>query len=98
MFAHGRKLSDPFFLLIVLPRQDAAARLGMAISRRHARSAVERNRVKRLVRETFREHRGTLPPVDVVVMLRSATAGTPNPVLRQGLQRLWGLLEDRNPE
>lgn len=70
----------------------------MAIARRHARSAVERNRVKRLVREAFRRHRPTLPPVDVVVMLRGSTAGTPNAVLRARLERLWGLLEDRSPE
>jgi hypothetical protein len=34
----------------------------------------------------------------VVVMLRSATAGTPNAVLRAGLERLWGLLEERSPD
>jgi ribonuclease P protein component len=70
----------------------------MAISKRHARTAVERSRVKRLVRETFRQQRATLPVVDVVVMLRSATAGTPNAVLRAGLERLWGLLQERSPD
>jgi ribonuclease P protein component len=70
----------------------------MAISKRHARTAVERSRVKRLVRETFRQQRATLPVVDVVVMLRSATAGTPNAVLRAGLDRLWGLLQERSPD
>jgi len=70
----------------------------MAISKRHARTAVERSRVKRLVRETFRQQRATLPVVDVVVMLRGATAGTPNAVLRAGLERLWGLLQERSPD
>ena len=70
----------------------------MAISKRHARTAVERSRVKRLVRETFRQQRARLPAVDVVVMLRSATAGAPNGVLRAGLERLWGLLEERSPD
>jgi ribonuclease P protein component len=70
----------------------------MAISKRHARTAVERSRVKRLVRETFRQQRATLPVVDVVVMLRSATADTPNAVLRAGLERLWGLLQERSPD
>ena len=70
----------------------------MAIARRYARTAVERNRVKRLVRETFRQQRATLPSLDVVVMLRSATAGASTAVLRTGLQRLWGLLEERGPD
>lgn len=69
----------------------------MAIARRHARRAVERNRIKRLVRESFRQHRPSLPPVDVVVMLRSSPAGTNNAVLRAGLDRLWGLLEGPRP-
>jgi ribonuclease P protein component len=70
----------------------------MAISRRHARTAVERNRVKRLVRETFRQRRAELPPVDVVVMLRSATAGAPTVDLRARLERLWTLLQDRTAD
>jgi len=70
----------------------------MAIARRYARTAVERNRVKRLVRETFRQQRAALPPLDVVVMLRSATAGASTAVLRTGLQRLWGLLEERGSD
>lgn len=70
----------------------------MALSKRHARTAVERNRVKRLVRETFRQHRATLPAIDLVVMLRSDTAQTPIAVLRARLERLWTLLEDRTTD
>ena len=70
----------------------------MAIARRYARTAVERNRVKRLVRETFRQQRAALPSLDVVVMLRSVTAGASTAVLRTGLQRLWGLLEERGSD
>lgn len=70
----------------------------MAISRRHARTAVERNRVKRIVRETFRQRRAELPPVDVVVMLRSVTAGAPTADLRARLERLWTLLQDRTAD
>jgi len=65
----------------------------MAISRRHARRAVDRNRIKRLVRESFRRRRATLPPLDVVVMLRTDPADVPNAALRAGLDRLWDLLE-----
>jgi ribonuclease P protein component len=65
----------------------------MAISRRHARRAVDRNRIKRLVRESFRRRRATLPTLDVVVMLRTDPADVPNAALRAGLDRLWDLLE-----
>jgi len=65
----------------------------MAIARRYARTAVERNRIKRLVRESFRTRRADLPPLDIVVMLRANTAGVENVALRAGLARLWDLLQ-----
>jgi len=50
-----------------------SARLGLAVSRRVG-NAVERNRVKRLVRETFRRRRRTLAGLDLVVTGRPAAA------------------------
>jgi ribonuclease P protein component len=70
----------------------------MAVSRRHARTAVERNRVKRLVREAFRQHQHDLSGLDVVVMLRASPHGVPNLTLRAALHRLFGLLSDRHPD
>lgn len=97
VFASGRRLSGPYFLLLAVPRAEGdTARLGMAIARRHARTAVERNRIKRLVRESFRARRALLPPVDLVVMLRAGTAGVDNATLRAGLARLWDLLQGRD--
>jgi len=97
VFAAGRRLSNPYFLLLAAPRPDGGpARLGMAIARRHARTAVERNRIKRLVRESFRTRRAELPPLDIVVMLRANTAGIENAALRAGLARLWDVLQGRD--
>ncbi len=82
--------------MIVATRDAGSARLGMAISRRHARTAVERNRIKRLVRESFRRRRAALPPLDIVVMLKAGTAGVANAGLRTGLERLWDALQGRD--
>lgn len=56
--------------LKIRPEPDVGARLGMAISKRNAKTAVLRNRIKRLLRDRFRHLRQQLPAVDLVVQLR----------------------------
>ncbi|WP_430391977.1 ribonuclease P protein component [Dyella sp. 20L07] len=64
-------------------------RLGLAISKRVSKRAVERNRIKRLVRESFRRARLELPPIDLMVMARDQASGLPGPELLNELQLLW---------
>jgi len=50
---------------------------------------VERNRIKRLARESFRRAVKKLPAIDIVVMAKRDAAGAPNDVLRRSLDRHW---------
>jgi ribonuclease P protein component len=65
------------------------ARLGLAISKRVSKRAVERNRIKRLLRESFRRVRHQLPAVDMMVMAREQAAGVPGSQLLAELDGLW---------
>jgi ribonuclease P protein component len=65
------------------------ARMGLAISKRVSKRAVERNRIKRLARESFRRVRHDLPAVDLVVMAREQAAGLPGAELLAELDALW---------
>lgn len=64
-------------------------RLGLAISKRQAKQAVERNRVKRQLREDFRQRAKTLPALDCVVYLNAFSIGYSNRALRASIDRLW---------
>ena len=61
----------------------------MAIGTRTARSAVARNRLRRLIRESFRLHRETLPAVDLFVTARPAATAAGNQELFASLRSLW---------
>jgi ribonuclease P protein component len=68
----GRRVHTPSFVLLVAPRDESEARLGLTVSRRVG-CAVRRNRIKRLVREAFRTDRALFPAgADVVVIAKDS--------------------------
>ncbi len=75
--------------LLVRRNRVGQARLGLAVSKKSLPRAVDRNRVKRLVRETFRTERANLDPVDMVVMAQRWTGRVENGELRRALHELW---------
>ena len=85
------------FLLRWHTGSERNARLGLAVSRKVSKRAVERNRIKRVVRESFRAERAGLPALDILVIARTSAAGIPNPVLVADLGLAWRKLKTLKP-
>ena len=99
VFKSPQVSQDRCFRVLAKPNQLAYPRLGMAVSTRVSKSAVARNRLKRLVRESFRQHRAQLADegwgLDFIVLPSHGSAGITNADLRTSLNQHWHKLPAR---
>jgi ribonuclease P protein component len=72
VFKGGKRAKGKYWQIIAKPIQESRPRLGLAISKKVARLAVDRNRFKRVARETFRVAQAQLDNWGFVVMARNA--------------------------
>ena len=63
--------------------------MGLAVASKTAGGSVKRNRIRRVIRESFRLHQHELPAVDIVVSARPRAKEVPNSELRAGIEELW---------
>lgn len=75
VFKHGKSVANRQFVIYILKKNDQQHfRIGLSVSKKIG-NAVVRNRVKRLIRETFKELKDELPvQYDFVVIARKPTA------------------------
>jgi len=88
-YAAGKRLGNEFFTVNAQANGLGCARLGMSIAARILRRAVDRNRVRRLIRESFRVHQLDLPAIDIVIGARAGVLAADNAQLRGALEKLW---------
>ena len=92
---HGKKFGDAYFSIAVLANHETHPRVGVSIATRTFGTAVARNRVKRLTRESFRLNQHSLPPVDVTVSARDAARRAKPEDLRASLDKHWKTITQR---
>lgn len=87
------KVHQPHFLFLAKPTEQPKSRLGIVVAKKKVRRAHERNRVKRLARESFRLHQQQLDLLDIVVMPKVGIEAVPNSELHQQLEFAWQKLQ-----
>ena len=78
---NARKFRSPHAVLHVSAGKPGISRFGIALARRQAPSAVQRNRFKRALREAFRRHAVKRAGLDLVVSLRGRFEREEEPAL-----------------
>ncbi len=89
------KVSSKTVLLLAINNEQSRPRLGLVIGKKNIRLAVQRNRIKRLIRESFRLRQQTLPALDVIVLARRGLDEQDNSLLHAELNTLWDKLLKR---
>jgi ribonuclease P protein component len=89
VFQQPFRVASPLFTILAKPNQLTQPRIGLTIAKKRVKLAVQRNRIKRCVRDSFRLHQHQLPGVDLVLMVKGDISNTPNSELLKQLERLW---------
>lgn len=72
VYKEGNKYFDDLFVLYALPNNTEEVRIGLTVSRKIGKS-VQRNRIKRLIRESIRLTEDISPGNDIVIIARKAS-------------------------
>lgn len=90
VFGKANKWVTSEFIFLYRNNDVGHARLGLAISKKTVAKAHDRNRIKRLLRETFRTT--TLRALDVIVLAKRGIENVKNSTLTANLNEAWGKL------
>jgi len=97
VFENPYKRHHAYLLILVrknvepgnLPENSPPARLGLVVAKKNIKLAVRRNRFKRIVRESFRQHKVQLAGLDIVVLAKRAADNATSQQLRTVLEQQW---------
>lgn len=89
------KVSSPQVLFLATPNSRPHPRLGLVIAKKNAKLAVQRNRIKRIARESFRLQQHSLSGLDTVVLARRGLDQLDNQAMHELFSGLWRQLQRR---
>lgn len=91
------RVSSRYVLLLARFTKRPGPRLGVVVGRKNVKSAVQRNRIKRIVRESFRLRKAEFGTIDIVVLARKGLDRFDNSDIHAQLGSLFDELCGRLP-
>ncbi len=96
VFDHAQwKISSKELLCLAIPNSFDSPRLGLVIAKKNVKLAVQRNRVKRVIRDNFRLHLQDMPNADLVILARRGLSELSNEDLNRLLNKQWQRLSKK---
>jgi ribonuclease P protein component len=89
VFAQPAKMSRSYLTVLYRPNSFGRPRLGLMVGKKYFKRAVDRNRVRRVLRESFRQRKSQMKGLDIVLIVRSECAVLSAKALREKVDRLW---------
>lgn len=89
VFEEPLRASTPQMTLLARENTVDNPRLGLTVAKKHLKRAHDRNRIKRIVRESFRLKQHELPNFDFVFVAKGGISKLDNATLFDTLEKLW---------
>lgn len=90
------RVSHKSLLLLARPNGLGLSRIGLVVAKKNIRRAVARNRIKRVVRETFRQREETAITLDIVFLARGGLDALPAKAQTELLNQSWRRLAEKS--
>ncbi len=97
VFDQAQKINQRHVLILFRPNEISHPRIGIIVGKRVANSAVDRNRIRRVIRDSFRHQQQRLASLDIVVIARAQCDTLSKAKLRKGIDDLWEKLLTQYP-
>ncbi|PJG83925.1 ribonuclease P protein component [Caviibacterium pharyngocola] len=89
VFQQPLRASSPELTILARPNNLTHSRLGLTVAKKHLKRAHDRNRIKRVCRESFRLTQHRLPHCDFVIVAKQGIGKLDNRTLFTTLDKLW---------
>ena len=87
VFRQAKRAAGGGLTVLTVENTVGQPRLGLAIAKKHLKFAYQRNRLKRIIRASFRDNQTVFANIDIVVLSRPD-------VLKKNSAQIWAALEE----